>query len=1017
MFKKVEPKPDFPKIEHKILDFWGKNKCFEKLQKKLKGKKNWSFIDGPITANNPMGVHHAWGRTYKDVFQRFKAMQGFDQRWQNGFDCQGLWVEVEEERDLDFNSKRDILDYGLDKFSRACRSRVNKYSKIITEQSKRLGQWMDWKNSYYTMSDTNIQYIWYFLKKCQEKGWLYKGNRVMPWCTRCGTSLSQHELADSYKEVVHDAVYLQLPIKNKRNEYLLVWTTTPWTLSSNTACAVHPDLTYVKIALAADTSSSSQTFPRSGDHSRSAIRHQTIPLKKQTDRYFILAKKRLGVLKDLNYKVVEEFKGRDLVDLEYFGPFDELEAQKGVIHKVIPWEEVGEEEGTGIVHIAPGCGEEDYELGKEFNLAVIAPLDEFGVFVEGFGNLTGKDVHQVKGLIFESLKKKGYFFKAEKYKHRYPFCWRCSQELVFRLVEEWFIKSDEIRIPMKKEAKKVKWIPEYIGKRMQDWLDNMGDWCISRKRFWGLPLPFYQCSCGHLEIVASKKELVQKAVKIGNLKVEDKNDEEKLKIFERFIPELHRPWIDELKIKCSKCGKEISRITEVGDCWLDAGIVPFSTLKYFEDKNYWKKWFPAKLVVEMREQVRLWFYSLLFMSVTLENKAPYETVFCYERVCDEKGRAMHRSLRNVIWFDEATEKMGADVMRWMYCSVNPAYDLRFGYKKAKEIRRKLILLWNVYLFFVNYAIIEGFQPLTINHQLSTNKLDKWILSLLNKLILEFTERLNNYDVAAAMRLSEKFLEDLSTWYVRRSRRRFWKAKNKKDKKEAYQTLYYVLTKYILLMAPILPFITEEIYQNLVSNHQSTKESIHLCDWPKANRKLIDENLNRKMQLVRDIAALGLAIRAENRIKVKQPLEKLEVKSKELETEEDRDLLGLVKDELNVKKVSLVKEIAKNLKVKKENNLEVGLDIKITPELEEEGIVRQLIRYIQEMRKEAKYKVDDKISIFYQTENKKMLEILSKFNDYIKKETLSLEIKKEKAKVDKEKKITIDEMEVWLGVKR
>ncbi len=974
MFKKVDARPGFPKLEHKILDFWEKNKCFEKLQKKLKGKKHWSFIDGPMTANNPMGVHHAWGRTYKDVFQRYKAMQGFDQRWQNGFDCQGLWVEVEVEKELGFKSKKDIINYGLENFSKACRARVDKYSKIQTEQSKRLGQWMDWENSYYTMSDTNIEYIWYFLRKCYQKGWLYRGTNVMPWCTRCGTSLSQHELADVYKEVIHDAVYIQLPIKDRKNEYLLVWTTTPWTLTSNTACAVNPNLTYVKVKLASHPAS----------------------------QYLILAKARLEVLEGMDYEVVEEFKGQDLVGLEYIGPFDELEAQKDVVHKIIPWKEVSEIEGTGIVHIAPGCGQEDHQLGKEHKLAEIAPLDEFGIYKEGFAWLTGRDVHEVRDDIYKDLKKKGYFFKSEKYKHRYPHCWRCGKELVFRLVEEWFIKSREIREPMMKEAKKVKWLPSHVGKLMQDWLINMQDWCISRKRFWGLPLPFYPCKCGEIVIIESKEELKKKA--LDPKKVDD-------------LLELHRPWIDEIKIKCPKCGKPVSRIPEVGDCWLDAGIVPFSTLKYLKEPSYWQKWFPAKLVCEMREQVRLWFYSLLFMSVTLENKASYETAFTYEKLLDEKGQAMHKSLGNVIWFDEAAEKMGADVMRWLYCAQNPAYNVLFGYKMAGVARRKLLLLWNVYLFFVNYAIIDKFKP---SHKLPaiSHRLDKWILSSLNTLILEATNRLEKYDLAEVMRLLEKFLDDLSTWYVRRSRRRFWKAENKEDKRQAYETLYEVLTKYIRLLAPILPFVTEEIYQNLVTGvMKGVPESVHLCSWPKANEKVIDKKLNEKMQLVRDVVALGLSLRVENKIKVKQPLEKLEVKTKKLKVKEDQDLLDLIKDELNVKEVSIVEKIGKDLKTKEEKDLEVGLDIKITPELKQEGIARELIRHIQNMRKRAEYSVNDQITSYFQTDDEEILEMISNFGDYIKQETISLELEKEKEKVDVEKEVEINGLRVWLGVKK
>ena len=620
-------------IEKKILEFWQKNKIFEKVRNKNKGNKPWSFLDGPITANNPMGVHHAWGRTYKDIYQRFKAMQGYDQRFQNGFDCQGLWLEVETEKELKFNSKKDIEKFGLANFSKVCRDRVEKFSKVQTEQSIKLGQWMDWKNSYYTMSDENIEAIWYFLKKCYEKGWLYKGTKVLPWCIRCGTSSSQHEMSDEgYAELTHPSVYIKAKLKNKQNEYLLIWTTTEWTLSSNVAVAVNPNLNYVKV-------------------------------KKEGNIYY-LSKSNINKIGG-DYSILSTLKGKELLGLEYESFYQSLDFQKRIIHKVIPWEEVGEEEGTGIVHIAPTCGAEDYELGKKEKLPIIIPaLDEEGVYNKGFGWLSGKRISkELKKEIIEDLKKRNVLYKIEDYKHRYPVCWRCKEELVFRLSSEWFIKADEIRPLMKKAAKTVRWEPEHVGKLMQDWLLNMGDWNIGRRRYWGLPLMFYECKCGHLEVIGSLEELRRKAI---DKKIVDN------------LPELHRPWIDEVKIKCSKCREIVSRNKEVGDCWLDAGIVPFSTLKYFRDKTYWKKWFPAELVIEMRAQVRLWFYSLLFMSVTLENKAPYKNVFAYEEVRDEKGESMHKSKGNAIWFDEALEKMGADIMRWIYCSQNPLFNLKFG---------------------------------------------------------------------------------------------------------------------------------------------------------------------------------------------------------------------------------------------------------------------------------------------------------------------------------------------------
>ena len=537
-------------IENEILSYWKKNKTFDKLRKRNSSKQSFSFIDGPITANNPMGVHHAWGRTLKDLYQRYKAMQGYDGRYQNGFDCQGLWLEVETEKDLGFNSKSDIENYGLDKFSTACKQRVEKFSKVQTEQSILLGQWMDWGNDYYTLSDKNIEAIWFFLKKCHEKKWLYKGKRILPWCIRCGTSSSKHEMSDDgYAELTHPSVYVKAKIKGRENEYLLIWTTTEWTLSSNVAAAVNPNINYVK----------AQT------------NNEIVYLSEATV-------KKLG----RDYKILKTIKGSDLVGLEYESFYPDFQVQKGISHRVIPFSEVGEQDGTGIVHIAPSCGDIDYEMGQKLNLKILDPaVDEFGVYNEGYSWLTGKNVKNVKKEIVADLEKRKLLFKVENFKHRYPICWRCKEELVFRLDYSWFISCDEIRPKMKEESKKVIWYPKHTGDLMQDWLDNMEDWNISRRRYWGLPLMFFECSkCHKLEVIGSKKELKERAV--------DPKEVDKL-------PELHRPWIDKIKIKC-KCGQEIGRIKEVGDCWLDAGIVPFSTLKYFEDKTYWKKCLPADLV-------------------------------------------------------------------------------------------------------------------------------------------------------------------------------------------------------------------------------------------------------------------------------------------------------------------------------------------------------------------------------------------------------------------------------------
>ena len=884
MYKPIE-------LEKEILEFWKKNKVFEKLRKQNQKNKRFSFFDGPITANNPMGAHHAWGRTYKDLFQRFKAMQGFDQRYQNGFDCQGLWIEVEVEKNLGFNSKKDIENFGLDKFSKECRKRVEKFSKIQTEQSIRLGQWMDWENSYYTLTDNNIEHIWHFLKKCHEKKWLVKNTRVMPWCYRCGTSLSQHELADSYKEMEHTAVYVKFPIKDKRNEFLLIWTTTPWTLTSNVAAAVNQDLDYVKI--------------------------------KQGYEFYYLSEKTSSKLKE-HFDIIEKFKGKKLLGLEYDGPFDYLPAQKNIIHKVVAWSEVGEEEGTGIVHIAPGCGQEDNELGKKEKLREISPLDESGYYKEGFDWLTGKNVKGITKDIISDLTKTRKLHSEERYKHRYPICWRCKEELVFRLVSEWFISSEEIKPLMKKEASKVTWYPEYAGKLMQDWLNNMGDWCISRKRFWGLPLMFYECQCAHLEVIGSLKELKEKAV--------DKKEVESL-------PEFHRPWIDKIKIRCPKCGKAISRIQDVGDCWLDAGIVPFSTLNYLNDRLYWKKWFPAEFITEMREQIRLWFYSMLFMAVTLENKSPYQSVLVYEKLHDEKGNPMHKSAGNAIWFDDAVEKMGADIMRWMYASQNPSYNLNFGYTPAKEVKKQLDVIWNLGNYTNLYCQDKG------TKEDNLDSVDKWIISRRESTKKEVKEYLESLQPHQAMRSLQNFiLEDLSRSYGQFIRETL-------EKISVQRVLYNTYLDSIKLLAPFTPFIAEKIYQDV-----SKKEiSIFLEKWPEANKKLIDKTLENNMAIVKEMIQSILAQRDKSQIGIRWPLQSIKVLTKNKEINiAVKQLESVIKKQANVKEV-LIKQ--KDLE-----GYEVEIDTNLTPELEKEGFTREVIRRIQALRKKAGLKREDKISL-------------------------------------------------------
>jgi len=949
-------------IEKKILKFWEENKIFEKLRKKNQGRKRWSFLDGPITANNPMGVHHAWGRTYKDLFQRYKAMKGFDQRFQNGFDCQGLWVEVEVEKELGFKTKKDIEKFGIDKFVEKCKERAWKYSKIQTEQSIRLGQWMDWENSYYTMSDENNYAIWHFLKKCWQDRLLYKGRDVVPWCPRCGTAISQHEiLTEEYKEISHKAIFVKLPVIGKKDTFFIVWTTTPWTLPANAALAVHPDLKYSKI-------------------------------RDKEGNTYILLKDKAGLIKDS--EIIDTFDGKKLDGIEYEGLFDELnevkKAMKNQKHRVILWDEVNPEEGTGIVHIAPGCGQEDFQLGKEFDLPVIDPLDDESRYKDGFEFLAGKLAAEVNDLIFENLKQKGLVFKIEDYSHRYPTCWRCKSELIFRLVDEWYISMEKLRKLLMDVTKKIKWIPPFGLERELDWLKNMQDWLISKKRYWGLALPIFECACGHFEVIGSKEELKERAV-------------EGWSEFEGNTP--HRPWVDKVKIKCSKCSQKVSRISDVGNPWLDAGIVSFSTMRYFEDKEYWREWFPADFICEsFPGQFKNWFYSLIVMSQVLGNTNPTKTIFGFASVRDEKGEEMHKSKGNAIEFNEAAEKIGADVMRWMYAKQNPAFNLNFGWKAGEESKRKLLTLWNSFIFLQTYSDRkEVFNEMAL---LKTNNvLDKWIVSRLNNLIKKVDGSLDRYNAAsAALNIENFFTEDLSLWYVRRSRRRFQGRETEKEKGEAVRTLYCVLLNLIKIMAPFLPFLTEEIYQNLKTKEMP--ESIHLFDWPKADEGMINKKLEEYMKKTREIVALVLAERAKAGIKVRQPLPKLKIKNLGLKIE--KELLNLIKEEANIK------EITFDPKIKNETEL----DTKITPKLKEEGLVREIVRNLQDMRKQAGLKPEDKISIycFGEAYFNKILEKNKKFfseetrtkNFYFKR------VPREKLTIEKE--IEIEGKKLWLGIK-
>ena len=1070
MIKKVDPQVDFIKLEHSVLDFWEKNDIFNKRVALNKGKPPWSFIDGPITANNPMGVHHAWGRTIKDMMNRYKAMKGFDLRYQNGFDCQGLWVEVEVEKELGFKSKRDVEEYGIEKFVNLCKERVRKYSAIQTEQSKRLGYWMDWDNSYYTMSDENNYTIWSMLKKLFEDGKIYRGMDVVPWSGKSGTSYSQMEIIEGRKLVAHESVFVRFPILDRENEYLLVWTTTPWTLTSNVIAAVNVNLEYVKLRAAdgslyyfAKENLEFQRLEKQFSDKKQWI--EGVPKLKTISQIF---KERGG------YEIEGTVKGSDLVGVKYSGPFDDLEAQtelggypftdeklksKGIngvnTHQVIDAgkDSIGNDivvagEGTGIVHMAPGCGDIDYKIGKKMGFINIAPLDAEAKFMEKFGWLSGLVATEKDTInkIITDLKERGFLVYSEQYPHVYPHCWRSGDELVFRMVDEWYINMDW-RNRIKNVVDQINWIPDWGKDREHEWLDNMGDWMISKKRFWGLALPIWEFEDGSFMVIGSKEEL-------KGLAIEGWDE------FDGESP--HRPWIDKVKIKHPETGLIGTRILDVGNPWLDAGIVPYSTLNYNDDKKYWEKWFPGDFVVEsFPGQFRNWFYSLLALSTVMEDKAPFKTLLGHALVKDETGRDMHKSWGNAIWFDDAAEEIGVDVMRWMYANQNIENNLLFGYGPANEVRRKLLTLWNVYSFFATYAAVDKFSPLEVNIKDShLTLLDQWILAKSNLLVKEAVSAFDSYRVDKFIQKFERFLDDLSNWYIRRNRRRFWKSENDDDKEAAYHTLYHVLLTSVKIIAPILPFMSEKIYQNLVCNiDKNLPESVHLCEYPEIDDQKIDQKMIDQVDAIRKMVELGRSARNKAELKIRQPLQELcfhlsDNSIKEFVIENQNIIL----EELNVKNIKYVdstdkligyiikpnlpfigqdygKELPKikdaiskmdsdkivsdinqdgevaihlesktiNLKrdaflIDKESkegytsesdgNITVGLTTELSEKLVQEGIARDVIRHVQIMRKNANFAVEDRINI-YGSFDGEIGDAIKANEDYFKNETLTV----------------------------
>jgi isoleucyl-tRNA synthetase len=1005
MFKPLPDKPDHPALELEILDLWEREGTFERLREQNAGGPKWSFVDGPVTANKKLAVHTAWGRTLKDVFQRYKALRGFDQRYQNGFDCQGLWIEVGVERQLGLNSKREIEDFGLAEFARRCREVVVWSSEEITRGSIRLGQWMDWGNDYFTFSDTNIEYVWRMLKRVHDQGWLYMGHRSTEWCPRCGTSLSQHELSQSgvYKERADPSLFVRFPLLERPHESLVVWTTTPWTVPANVAAAVKPDAEY--------------GLRENGEW---------VAVERYPDDEF-----------------TQRRRGEELVGWRYSAPFDEVGPGRGVEHRVIPWDEVTLDQGTGIVHIAPGCGGEDFELSKVHGLDVLTPVDEAGRFYDDYGWLHGLSTVEAADQIIGFVGERGLLVESGLYEHTYPHCWRCDTPLIFRLSDDWFISVEELRPQLLGANQDVEWTPAYMGKRMDDWLRNMGDWNISRRRYYGLPLPFYPCGCGHLNVVGSKVELLERAT----AGVEQ-------------LEELRRPWIDDVPITCERCGEEVRRVAEVGDVWLDAGIVPFSTLGWespeyvsqgyatgaakglttadLPDHAYWEEWFPADWVSEMREQIRLWFYSQHFMSVVLTGRAPYRKVLGYEKMLDETGREMHGSWGNMIEAEDAFERMGADVMRWQFCAQPPDRNLLFGFGPAHEIKRRLLTLWNSVKFLVDYARIEEFRPAwgELPARADLRPLDLWLIDRTHAFVREAERAYESFLTVDVIRAYDAFVDDVSNWYIRRSRRRFWDGDP-----AALHVLWLALVQSLRVVAPVMPFLTEHLWQVLVREADGDPPaSVHLAGWPDASEP--DHVLLAEVGAVRRVVGLGHQARAASQLKLRQPLRRLVVEGAPLaegHADELREELRvkeiafgpveaqlLVKPHLPVLGPKLGKELGavraalaagefeeldgggfrvlghelgpdevlversgkQGWSVASDEGVTVALDTTLDPELELEGRVYDLIHTLNSMRKEQGLALTDRIAVTLPAGD---ADLVARHADWIKGEVLAVSL--------------------------
>lgn len=990
MYKKVSSNLDFCSREKDVLDFWKSNSIFEKSVKKNEGKETFSFYDGPPTANGKPHIGHILTRVMKDIIPRYKTMKGYHVLRKAGWDTHGLPVELEVEKLLGIDGKQEIEKYGIEPFIKKCKERVWKYKGEWEKMSDRVGYWVDMETPYITYDDNYIESVWWSLKKVFEAGLLYKGHKIVPYCPRCGTALSSHEVAQGYKNVKEKSVFVKFRVKGEENTYFLAWTTTPWTLPSNVALCMNPKEDYVKIFA--------------------------------NGEYYILAEALAASLFE-EYETVDRKKGAEYERSEYIPLFDFYSGDKKAFYVTCDGY-VTLTDGTGIVHIAPAFGEDDAKVGRKYDLPFVQMVDERGKFVEETGDLEGVFCKDGDKHVIDKLKQNNLLFKELMFEHSYPFCWRCDTPLLYYARSTWFIKMTEVRDRLLKNNATVNWMPPTIGTgRMGNFLENVIDWGISRERYWGTPLPVWVCEdCGEIHVIGSKDELRAMSGLEGDI-------------------ELHKPYIDEVKVKCPKCHGTMKRTPEVIDCWYDSGSMPFAQWHYpFENKDIFEKQYPADFISEAVDQTRGWFYTLLAISTLIFDKAPFKNCIVLGHVNDKDGIKMSKHKGNVVDPWSVLDKQGADAVRWyFYTSSAPWLPSRFSAENVSEAQRKFMgTFWNTYAFFVLYADIDKFDP--TKYSLKDAKLtlmDKWILSGLNTLVDFVDKCLDEYKITESARAIQDFTDNLSNWYVRRSRERYWGSDMTDDKIAAYTTLHHVLVTLAKISAPYVPFMAEEIYQNLVRNFDAAaEESVHLCSFPVADKAYENVALEEDMKFVLDAVAVGRVARNKSNIKNRQPLQKIYISTDRKVN--DEEILTLVKDELNIKEIEIIREagefisyeIKPQLKTlgpkygkllgairsylsghehpeeivkatengvfeavingeivalgkedilvsvvnksgfaaESDFNMTVILDTNITRELMLEGTMRELVSKIQTMRKDAGFEVTDHIEIGYVAEN-------------------------------------------------